>query len=124
MLGYRVAHPSIDNASVFPDDDEPPPLPAESCDRLTIAVYRRGQGQGQEEQAEETDPDCAFCLSAVPDGEEVRELPTQGAGSCGATGLGPRREDADTMGATRRRIVWQKKFGDRLKFSLSLFIDR
>ncbi|KXG35282.1 hypothetical protein SORBI_3002G152000 [Sorghum bicolor] len=67
----------IDNASVFPDDDEPPPLPAESCDRLTIAVYRRGQGQGQEEQAEETDPDCAFCLSAVPDGEEVRELPTQ-----------------------------------------------
>ena len=108
MLGYRVAHPSIDGASVFPDDDEPPPLPTESCDRLTIVVYRRGQGQGQEEQAAETDPDCAFCLSMVRDGEEVCELPTRSAGSRGATGLGPRREDADTMGATRRRIVWQK----------------
>jgi E3 ubiquitin-protein ligase RHA2 len=36
--------------------------------------YRRRQGQGQEEKAAETDSDCAFCLSAVRDGEEVREL--------------------------------------------------
>ncbi|KAG0537210.1 hypothetical protein BDA96_03G128800 [Sorghum bicolor] len=76
MLGYRVARPGVGGASVFPDDDDPPLLlPAESCDRLAVAVYRRrGQGQGQEEQAQDPDPDCAFCLSAVRDGEEVREL--------------------------------------------------
>jgi E3 ubiquitin-protein ligase RHA2 len=70
MLGYRVARPGgIDGGaypSVLADDDEPPLLPAEYCDRLAVAVYRRG-GQGP-------DPDCAFCLSAVRDGEEVREL--------------------------------------------------
>ena len=36
--------------------------------------YRRRQAQGQEEQAAETDSECAFCLSVVRDGEEVREL--------------------------------------------------
>ncbi|CAD6232036.1 unnamed protein product [Miscanthus lutarioriparius] len=76
MLGYRVARPGIDGLSaaypsVFPDDDEPPPLPAEYCDRLAVAVYRRGEG-GAGQQAQ--DPDCAFCLSVVRDGEEVREL--------------------------------------------------
>ncbi|PAN31443.1 hypothetical protein PAHAL_5G420200 [Panicum hallii] len=63
--GASAYHP----ASVFRDDDEPP-LPLECCDRLAVAVYRRGQ-QGR---ADGPDPECVFCLSAVGDGEEVREL--------------------------------------------------
>ncbi|KAF0897913.1 hypothetical protein E2562_001621 [Oryza meyeriana var. granulata] len=41
-------------------------LPPERCDRLAVAVYRRGR--------DAPPVDCVFCLSRVDDGEEVREL--------------------------------------------------
>ncbi|RLN23458.1 E3 ubiquitin-protein ligase EL5-like [Panicum miliaceum] len=64
--GVSAYHP----ASVFRDDDDEPPLPPECCDRLAVAAYRRGQ-RGRPGGP---DPECVFCLSAVGDGEEVREL--------------------------------------------------
>lgn len=67
FLGYRIARAGDSYQSAFRDDEEPP-LPPECCDRLAVAVYRRGREQGQ------VPDDCAFCLSAVRDGEEVREL--------------------------------------------------
>ncbi|KAL6627675.1 hypothetical protein ACP70R_031401 [Stipagrostis hirtigluma subsp. patula] len=73
FLGYRISRPSSAagaasySYSSFRDDDEPP-LPPECCDRLAVAVYRRGQG-GSAGEAE-----CVFCLSGVGDGDEVREL--------------------------------------------------
>ncbi|XP_062208089.1 RING-H2 finger protein ATL74-like [Phragmites australis] len=66
LLGYRIARPGGSSySSVFREDDEPP-LPRECCDRLAVAVYR-GEHAGP-------DPECVFCLSAIRDGEEVREL--------------------------------------------------
>ncbi|KAG8045171.1 hypothetical protein GUJ93_ZPchr0008g13461 [Zizania palustris] len=41
-------------------------LPPECCDRLAVAVYRRG--------TDAAPVDCVFCLTRVDDGEEVREL--------------------------------------------------
>ncbi|XP_040375953.1 E3 ubiquitin-protein ligase EL5-like [Oryza brachyantha] len=41
-------------------------LPAACCDRLAVAVYRRGR--------DAPPVDCVFCLSRVDDGEEVRQL--------------------------------------------------
>ncbi|TVU22567.1 hypothetical protein EJB05_32277, partial [Eragrostis curvula] len=73
LLGYRIARPSGSGSyhssySPFRDDDEPP-LPPECCDRLAVAVYRHdGAAVG------DLDPECAFCLSAVRDGDEVRDL--------------------------------------------------
>uniref|UniRef100_A0A0A9FAY2 RING-type domain-containing protein n=1 Tax=Arundo donax TaxID=35708 RepID=A0A0A9FAY2_ARUDO len=68
FLGYRIARPGGSSySSVFRDDGEPP-LPRECCDRLAVAVYRR------EHAGSEPEPECVFCLSAIRDGEEVREL--------------------------------------------------
>lgn len=67
FLGYRIARPAGGGGphhSAFRDDDEPP-LPAECCDRLPRAAFRRTGA---------ADPECAFCLSGVRDGDEVREL--------------------------------------------------
>jgi E3 ubiquitin-protein ligase RHA2 len=69
FLGYRLARP----ASSYPyypatrGYEDEPPLPPESCDLLPLATYRRRPGAAG-------DPECAFCLSAVRDGAEVREL--------------------------------------------------
>ncbi|KAL5223203.1 hypothetical protein ABZP36_027916 [Zizania latifolia] len=41
-------------------------LPPECCDRLAVAVYRRGRDAAP--------VDCVFCLTRVDDGEEVREI--------------------------------------------------
>ncbi|KAG8052445.1 hypothetical protein GUJ93_ZPchr0001g32261 [Zizania palustris] len=41
-------------------------LPPECCDRLAVAVYRRGRDAAP--------VDCVFCLTRVDDGEEVRDL--------------------------------------------------
>jgi E3 ubiquitin-protein ligase RHA2 len=66
FLGYRLASSYPYPASSDYNDDEPP-LPPESCDRLPLATYRRRQGAAG-------DPECAFCLTAVRDGADVREL--------------------------------------------------
>ncbi|GJN37898.1 hypothetical protein PR202_gb26897 [Eleusine coracana subsp. coracana] len=81
FLGYRISRPttvgsssSSHYSSVFRDGgDDEPPLPAACCDRLPRATYRRRAGAG----AMAADPECAFCLSAVRDGDEVRELRCQ-----------------------------------------------
>ncbi|KAK3163499.1 hypothetical protein QOZ80_1AG0004500 [Eleusine coracana subsp. coracana] len=72
FLGYRVSRSSSSSHySVFRDGDDEPPLPAACCDRLPRATYRRRAG------AMAADPECAFCLSGVRDGDEVRELRCQ-----------------------------------------------
>lgn len=76
FLGYRIARAgaaggrlsSASAAGGFPQDEAP--LPRECCDRLAVALYRRGKGPDQPEAP----VDCVFCLSRVDEGEEVREL--------------------------------------------------
>uniref|UniRef100_A0A0E0JGS4 RING-type domain-containing protein n=1 Tax=Oryza punctata TaxID=4537 RepID=A0A0E0JGS4_ORYPU len=75
FLGYRIArrrahHPmsgaSAGGGGVGSGAADEGTLPAECCDRLAVAVYRRGRDAAP--------VDCVFCLSRVDDGEEVREL--------------------------------------------------
>uniref|UniRef100_A0A0D9Y6H8 RING-type domain-containing protein n=1 Tax=Oryza glumipatula TaxID=40148 RepID=A0A0D9Y6H8_9ORYZ len=69
FLGYRIARrrrAAVSGGAGGADGEEEAQPTAECCDRLAVAVYRRGRDAAP--------VDCVFCLSRVDDGEEVREL--------------------------------------------------